>query len=60
MAKEYDYHAMLTVHGIDTMDTATQKRLVKWLRQTAGEFEKYQGKEFRQVFNKRFRARLMK
>lgn len=60
MAKEADYHAMLTVYGTDTMDAPAQKRLIKWLRKTADEFEKYQGKEFRQIFNKRFRARLMK
>lgn len=60
MAKEPDYHAMLTVHGIDTMDAKTQTRLRKWLRATANEFEVYKGKEFNKVFNKRFRARLMK
>lgn len=51
---------MLTVHGIDTMDAKTQTRLRKWLRATANEFEVYKGKEFNKVFNKRFRARLMK
>ena len=60
MAKEIDYHAMLMVHGIDTMDTKTQTRLINWLIATADEFAQYKGKEFNKIFNKRFRARLMK
>lgn len=55
-----DYHALLTVHGIAEMDTKTQSRLISWLRATADEFEEYKGKEFRKVYNNRFRAKLMK
>lgn len=56
MIKKEEYHARLTVAGLPDMRRVTMKRLVKWLRNQANEFEK----ESPKIFSKRFTARLMK
>ena len=56
MKKEIDYYAKLIVHGLPTYDKRTIKRICKWLRDCANDFEKTDKFNFAKKYN----ARLMK
>lgn len=55
--KERDYHAILTVYGLGSMDKRMVKRLTKWLRDAADGIEKEGAKAYS---SGRYNARLMK
>jgi hypothetical protein len=56
MKKELDYYAKLIVHGLPEYDKRLIKRICKWLRDSADDFEKTD----KTNFAKRYTARLMK
>lgn len=51
-----DYYAKLTIHGLPTYDKRLIKRLCKWLRNCADDFEKTDKFNYAKVYT----AKLMK
>lgn len=63
MAKKLDYHAKLTIHGLDKMIFPDIGRIVIWLRKLSNDMSKEQkrigrGKDWN--YGKLFTAKLMK
>lgn len=56
MAKKLDYHAKLVIHGLPTMKSVTQSRLVQWLEKQVKDMKKAKVGEYSKLFT----ARLMK